>query len=55
MKEQKQYQQPSKRVPYCFVDSDNLSQEAARLVVLACGLDSAYTSRLKQEENAGSC
>ncbi len=33
----------------------NLSQEAARLVVLACGLDSADTSRMKQEENEGIC
>jgi hypothetical protein len=32
-----------------------LSQEAARLVVLACGLDSADTSRMKQEENEGIC
>lgn len=30
----------------------NLKQEAARLVVLACGLDSADTSRWKQEEKA---
>ncbi|MCV3215700.1 transposase [Plectonema radiosum NIES-515] len=33
----------------------NLSQEAARLVVLACGLDSADTSRWKQEEKADNC
>lgn len=33
----------------------NLGQEAARLVVLACGLDSADTSRWKQEENASIC
>ncbi|GAX38649.1 RNA-guided endonuclease InsQ/TnpB family protein [Nodularia sp. NIES-3585] len=30
----------------------NLSQEAVRLTVLACGLDSADTSRMKQEEKA---
>ncbi|WP_066384159.1 RNA-guided endonuclease InsQ/TnpB family protein [Anabaena sp. CA = ATCC 33047] len=33
----------------------NLCQEATRLVVLACGLDSADTSRKKQEEKAGTC
>jgi putative transposase len=33
----------------------NLQQEAVRLTVLACGLDSADTSRVKQEEKAGSC
>jgi putative transposase len=33
----------------------NLSQEAARLVVLACGLDSADTSRWKQEEKVDNC
>lgn len=33
----------------------NLKQEAVRLTVLACGLDSADTSRVKQEEKAGSC
>jgi putative transposase len=33
----------------------NLKQEAVRLTVLACGLDSADTSREKQEEKAGSC
>ncbi len=33
----------------------NLKQEAARLVVLACGLDSADTSRWKQEEKADNC
>lgn len=30
-------------------------EKAARLVVSACGLDSADTSRLKQEENASNC
>jgi putative transposase len=29
----------------------NINQEAVRLTVLACGLDSADTSRVKQEEN----
>ncbi|OBQ38200.1 MAG: transposase [Anabaena sp. MDT14b] len=33
----------------------NLEKEAVRLTVLACGLDSADTSRMKQEEKAGSC
>ncbi|GAX35957.1 RNA-guided endonuclease InsQ/TnpB family protein [Nodularia sp. NIES-3585] len=33
----------------------NLKQEAVRLTVLACGLDSADTSRVKQEEKAGIC
>ncbi|TAF07915.1 MAG: transposase, partial [Nostocales cyanobacterium] len=33
----------------------NLKQEAVRLTVLVCGLDSADTSRVKQEEKAGSC
>ncbi|WP_414583031.1 RNA-guided endonuclease InsQ/TnpB family protein [Scytonema sp. PCC 10023] len=33
----------------------NLSKEATRLVVLACGLDSADTSSMKQEEKAGNC
>lgn len=33
----------------------NLSQEAARLVVLACGLDSADTNSMKQEEKADIC
>jgi putative transposase len=33
----------------------NLKQEAVRLTVLACGLDSADTFRMKQEEKAGSC
>ncbi|MBD2386385.1 RNA-guided endonuclease InsQ/TnpB family protein [Cylindrospermum sp. FACHB-282] len=33
----------------------NLSSYAARLVVLACGLDSADTSRCKQEEKADNC
>jgi putative transposase len=39
----------------------NLKQEAVRLTVpvrrggLACGLDSADTARVKQEEKAGSC
>ncbi|MDZ8264466.1 transposase [Nostoc sp. ChiQUE01b] len=47
---------------YCGFECDrdlnaavNLSQEAVRLTVLACGLDSADTSRMKQEENAGIC
>lgn len=33
----------------------NLKQEAVRLTVLACGLNSADTSRKKQEEKAGFC
>jgi putative transposase len=33
----------------------NLRKEAVRLTVLACGLDSADTSRLKQEEKADIC
>ena len=33
----------------------NLKQEAVRLTVLACGLDSADTSRMKQEEKADFC
>ncbi|WP_414553171.1 RNA-guided endonuclease InsQ/TnpB family protein [Anabaena sp. CCY 0017] len=33
----------------------NLEKEAVRLTVLACGLDSADTNRMKQEEKAGSC
>ena len=33
----------------------NLKQEAVRLTVLACGLDSADTSRVKQEEKADFC
>nr|WP_241993587.1 transposase [Trichormus variabilis] len=33
----------------------NLSQEAVRLTVLACRLDSADTTRMKQEEKAGNC
>ncbi|NET59012.1 MAG: transposase, partial [Symploca sp. SIO2E6] len=33
----------------------NLKKEAVRLTVLACGLDSADTSRMKQEEKAGYC
>ncbi|MGM3307756.1 RNA-guided endonuclease InsQ/TnpB family protein [Anabaena sp. WFMT] len=33
----------------------NLRQEAARLVVLVCGLDCADTSRMKQEEKADIC
>ncbi|MBE9238622.1 transposase, partial [Anabaena aphanizomenioides LEGE 00250] len=33
----------------------NLKQEAVRLIVLACGLDSADTSRVKQEEKANFC
>jgi putative transposase len=33
----------------------NLKQEAVRLTVLACGLDSADTSRMKQEEKAVIC
>jgi putative transposase len=33
----------------------NLKQEAVRLTVLACGLDSADTSRAKQEEKAAFC
>ncbi|MTJ12125.1 IS200/IS605 family element transposase accessory protein TnpB [Anabaena sp. UHCC 0187] len=33
----------------------NLEKEAVRLTVLACGLDSADTSRMKQKEKAGSC
>ncbi len=33
----------------------NLKQEAVRLTVLACGLDSADTFRMKQEEKAGIC
>jgi len=33
----------------------NLQQEAVRLTVLACGLDSADTSRVKQEEKAHIC
>ncbi len=32
----------------------NLEKEAVRLTVLACGLDSADTSRMNQEEKAGS-
>ncbi len=30
----------------------NLKKEAVRLIVLACGLDSADTARVKQEEKA---
>ncbi|MFO0052365.1 MAG: zinc ribbon domain-containing protein [Dolichospermum sp.] len=33
----------------------NLKQEAVRLIVLACGLDSADTARVKQEEKANFC
>jgi len=33
----------------------NLKKEAVRLTVLACGLDSADTSRMKQEEKANFC
>jgi putative transposase len=33
----------------------NLEKEAVRLTVLACGLDSADTSRMKQEEKADFC
>jgi putative transposase len=33
----------------------NLKQEAVRLTVLACGLDSADTNRMKQEEKAVIC
>ncbi|BAZ80099.1 transposase, IS607 family protein [Sphaerospermopsis kisseleviana NIES-73] len=33
----------------------NLKQEAVRLIVLACGLDSADTARVKQEEKADFC
>ncbi len=47
---------------HCGFDSDrdvnaaiNLEKEAVRLTVLACGLDSADTFRMKQEEKAGSC
>ncbi|QSV54589.1 MAG: IS200/IS605 family element transposase accessory protein TnpB [Dolichospermum sp. UKL201] len=47
---------------YCGFDCDrdvnaaiNLEKEAVRLTVLACGLDSADTFRMKQEEKAGSC
>jgi putative transposase len=47
---------------YCGFDCDrdvnaaiNLEKEAVRLTVLACGLDSADTSRVKQEEKADFC
>ncbi|MBD2690889.1 RNA-guided endonuclease InsQ/TnpB family protein [Anabaena catenula] len=33
----------------------NISNEAVRLTVLACGLDSADTNRMKQEEKADNC
>lgn len=33
----------------------NLKQKAVKLIVLACWLDSADTSRVEQEEKAGSC
>jgi putative transposase len=33
----------------------NLKQKAVRLIVLACGLDSADTARVKQEEKANFC
>ncbi|GCL42693.1 hypothetical protein PN480_13680 [Dolichospermum circinale CS-1225] len=33
----------------------NLEKEAVRLTVLACGLDSADTSRMKQEEKTDYC
>ncbi|MFM5981686.1 MAG: RNA-guided endonuclease InsQ/TnpB family protein [Sphaerospermopsis kisseleviana] len=33
----------------------NLKQEAVRLIVLACELDSADTARVKQEEKANFC
>ncbi|WP_228051893.1 transposase [Sphaerospermopsis aphanizomenoides] len=33
----------------------NLKQETVRLIVLACGLDSADTARVKQEEKANFC
>lgn len=35
--------------------ADNFSQEAVKLTVWACGLDSAETSRMKQEEKASNC
>jgi putative transposase len=61
---------PKFKCDSCGFESDrdlnaamNLKQEVVRLTVLACGLDSADTSRssvsvvelMKQEEKAGSC
>jgi len=47
---------------YCNFECDrdlnaayNLEKEAVRLIVLACGLDSADTSRVRQEENVNVC
>ncbi len=33
----------------------NFKQKAVRLTVSACGLDSADTSKMKQEEKSGFC